>query len=194
MIKNKTSNSLRGAVPLSHLFLRERVRPGDRVVDATCGNGHDTLLLAQLVGPEGRVWAFDVQEEALTATRELLSGEGLSGRVELLRAGHERLAEFVREELRAVVFNLGFLPGGDREFVTRPEHTVAALEQAAGLILAGGIITVCIYTGHPGGPEEGEAVARWGAGLSPKRFNVWSSRQLNRPATAPYLVLVEKSG
>lgn len=188
------SKGLRGAASLSHLFLRERVRPGDRVVDTTCGNGRDTLLLAELVGPEGWVWAFDVQEGALAQTRALLAGAGCLGRAELVAAGHERLAEFILEPLRAAVFNLGYLPGGDREFVTRPENTAAALRQAAGLLLPGGIITVCVYTGHPGGPEEGRGVEDWAAGLSPGQFNVWTSRQLNRPATAPYLVLVEKTG
>ena len=184
---------LRGAVALSHFFLRERVQPGDRVVDATCGNGHDTLFLAQLVGPEGRVWAFDVQDGALAATRALLFEEGCLERVELVAAGHERLAEFVREPLRAVIFNLGYLPGGDRQVVTRPENTVAALEQAAGILLPGGIITVCIYTGHPGGAAEGAAVEKWASAMAPRQFNVWTSRQNNRPDTAPYLLLIEKA-
>jgi ubiquinone/menaquinone biosynthesis C-methylase UbiE len=186
--------NLRGAVALSHFFLRERVKPGDTVVDATCGNGRDTLLLARLVGPTGWVWAFDVQAEALEATRTLVAGEGLINRVEIVQAGHERLAEFVREPLAAVVFNLGYLPGGDKQQVTRPENTVTALQQAAGLLSPRGMITVCIYTGHPGAPEEGEAVENWAATLAPEQFNVWRSRQVNRPGTAPYLVLVEKIG
>ena len=185
--------SLRGAVALSHFFLRERVRPGDRVVDATCGNGHDTLLLARLVGPGGKVWAFDLQEEALTNTRTLLAGAGCLSQTELLAVGHECFAEFVQEPLRAVVFNLGYLPGGDKRFATRPEQTLAALDQTTRLLLPGGVITICVYTGHPGGAEEGEAVETWGTALAAGEFNVWQSRQPNRPSTAPYLVLVEKA-
>lgn len=187
----KTEN-LRGAVALSHFFLEERVEPGDRVADATCGNGHDTLFLAHLVGPGGKVWAFDLQEQALANTRLLLEEAGCLGQTELVAAGHERLAEFVSEPLKAALFNLGYLPGGDRSFTTRPEQTLAALDQAAHLLLPGGIITACIYTGHPGGAIEGEAVEQWAAGLPPAAFNVWTSRQLNRPASAPYVVLVEK--
>ncbi len=193
MCRNESSSGLRGAVTLSHLFLRERVRAGDSVVDATCGSGRDTLLLAQLVGPAGRVWAFDLQAAAISATREFLAREGLLDRVELVQAGHERLAEFIREPQRAAVFNLGYLPGGDKEFVTEAKNTLAALDQAAGLLLPGGVITVCIYTGHPGGMEEAEAVEQWAGVLAPERFNVWRSRQLNRPETAPYLVFIEKS-
>jgi SAM-dependent methyltransferase len=186
--------SLRGAALLSHLFLKERVKQGDRVADATCGNGHDTLFLARLVGEGGKVWAFDIQEKALANTRMLLAEAGCLGQVELVASGHERFAEFAGGPLKAVVFNLGYLPGGDKSVVTRPAATVAALEQAAGLLNPGGVITVCIYTGHPGGAEEGEAVERWAASLPTTGFNVWLSRQINRPPTAPYLLLVEKTG
>ncbi len=184
--------SLRGGVVLSHLFLKDRVKPGDRVADATCGNGHDTLFLARLVGEGGKVWAFDIQEEALANTRMLLEEAGCLARVELVAAGHERLADFVEGPLKAAAFNLGYLPGGDKRVVTQPDETIAALEQAAGLIMAGGVITVCIYTGHPGGAEEGEAVEKWAAALPPEEFNVWLSRQINRPSSAPYVLLVEK--
>ncbi|MBJ6727686.1 class I SAM-dependent methyltransferase [Geomesophilobacter sediminis] len=182
---------LRGAVPLAHHFLRERVGEGDRVVDATCGNGQDTLLLAQLVGPSGKVWAFDLQESAIAATRELLEREGVAGRVELLQSGHEGIADHVAGPLQAAVFNLGYLPGGDPSLVTRPESTVAALQQALDLLLPGGILTIAVYTGHPGGDEEARAVEAWCSALPPKKFNVWRHRQLNRPEYAPYLVMVE---
>jgi hypothetical protein len=189
----KTDN-LRSAVALSHFFLGERVEPGDHVADATCGNGHDTLFLARLVGPGGKVWVFDLQENALANTRQLLDEAGCLAQTELVAAGHERLSEFIGEPLKAAVFNLGYLPGGDKNIVTRPEQTLAALDQAAHLLLPGGIITICIYSGHPGGAEEGEAIERWGAKLPPERFNVWVSCPFNRPPTAPYLLLVEKTG
>jgi ubiquinone/menaquinone biosynthesis C-methylase UbiE len=187
----KTEN-LRGAVALSHFFLGERVEPGDQVADATCGNGHDTLFLARLVGPGGKVWAFDLQEKALANTRALLDEAGCLAQTELVAAGHESLAEFVGERLNAALFNLGYLPGGDKNFVTRAEQTLAALDQAAHLLLPGGIITICVYTGHPGGAEEGEAVEQWAAGLAPATFNAWMSRQINRPSSAPYVVIIEK--
>ncbi len=184
--------NLRGAVPLAHLFLRERVKAGARVADATCGNGRDTLLLAQLVGEGGQVWAFDLQEEALAATREILAAHGVLDRVELVRAGHERLAEVVDGPLAAVVFNLGYLPGGDQRIITRPATTLTALAASIELLAPGGLLLVVIYTGHDGAQEEEEAVTGWAAGLDPRAFNVWASRQLNRSTAAPYLVLVEK--
>lgn len=185
-------DSLRGAVSLAHFFLSQRVRPGDAALDATCGKGQDTLLLARLVGEGGKVWGFDLQPEAIAATRELLTRAAVADRVELVQAGHERLADFVARPLCAAVFNLGYLPGGESSLVTAPESTLPALEQATGLLRVGGIATISVYTGHPGGAEEGGAVERWCAALSPRNFNVWRHRQLNRPDSAPYLILVER--
>ena len=191
-VKAAKKESLRGAVPLSHFFLRQRVCPGDLVLDATCGNGLDTLLLAELAGEGGRVWGFDLQPRAIAATKALLEREGRLSSVQLIEASHERLSEFVPAGLKAAVFNLGYLPGGESSLVTCPESTVSALGQAASLLKREGIITISLYTGHEGGPEEARAVESWGASLAPKDFNVWCSRQLNRPDIAPYLILVER--
>ena len=187
-----TLQGLFGAVPLAHFYLRERISPGDRAIDATCGNGQDTLLLAELVGRNGKVWAFDVQEAAVVKTKERLADAGVEDWVELLHAGHERLKEFVAEAVKAVIFNLGYLPSGDREIRTTAETTVAALEQAGNLLLPSGIILIAVYTGHEGGDEEWLAVKEWAEALSPLEFNVWQSRQLNRSEKAPFLVVVEK--
>jgi SAM-dependent methyltransferase len=164
------------------------------VVDATCGNGNDTCLLAELVGPTGKVWAFDTQEPAIEATDAALRSAGVRERVELVPEGHERLAARVTAPVSAVVFNLGYLPGGDKGFVTRPESTRAALEQAGKLLGGGGLILAVVYTGHPGGDDEWSAVRTWAAALTPREFNVWQARQMNRSDAAPFLVVVEKRG
>jgi len=187
-------SDLRGAVALCHYFLAERVRPGDRVLDATCGNGNDTLMLARLVGECGTVWAFDIQPEALRATDALLAEAGCRRRVELVESGHERLDEFVSGPLRAVVFNLGFLPGGPKVCTTLPDTTIDALGKAAELLAPAGLLLLALYPGHSGGKEECAAVEAWAASLSPTAFNVWFHRQLNRSPVAPYLVVVEKRG
>jgi ubiquinone/menaquinone biosynthesis C-methylase UbiE len=184
---------LRGPVALCHLILKQRVGTGGRVADATCGNGNDTLFLVGIVGGQGRVWSFDIDKEALDATRDKLRQSSLASVVELVHAGHERLSEYIDEPLNAVVFNLGYLPGGAKSVVTRPETTLAALEQALGLLLPGGVILLVVYTGHPGGEEEGRAVDEWASGLPSPGFNVWCGRLLNRRADAPYLLMVEKA-
>lgn len=183
---------LRGPVPLAHLMLRHFVRSGAHVVDATCGNGNDTLLLAELVGPTGRVWAFDVQQEAMENTAAKLAANGLSERVTLVAHGHETLARQVNLALNAVVFNLGYLPGGDRSIITRPETTGAALEQALELLAPGGVVALTIYPGHNGGDAERRLAEEWAATLHAPRFHAWRMGQISADDDAPYLILVQK--
>jgi len=162
------------------------------VVDATCGNGQDTVLLAELAGETGRVLAFDLQESAIQNTRERLKDAGLENRVELVLSGHERISGFLSESAKAFVFNLGYLPSGDRRITTSAGSTVTALGQAGELLQPAGLILISVYTGHDGGEEEWTAVKGWCETLPPHEFNVWMSRQLNRGETAPFLVVVEK--
>lgn len=183
---------LRGPVPLSHLLLQSFVREGHNAVDATCGNGHDTLLLARLVGTRGHVWGFDVQPQAIEETGRRLAEAGLADRVTLLPVGHEELQQHVAVPLQVVLFNLGYLPGGDRSIITRPDTTGSALEQSLGLLAAGGVVIVTIYPGHDGGSDEQSAVEKWAAGLDPRAFHCWRMGQTNVASTAPYLLLVQK--
>jgi len=156
-----------------HERLGSVVQPGDVAVDATAGNGHDTLALARLVGESGRVFAFDTQAEALANTRNRLERAGLLNRVELIRQGHEQLKErlpgSICGRLAAAVFNLGYLPGGDKQQITRAATTVPALTQAVDCLKPGGIITVVAYPGHEGGAEEFSAVEKW-FGKHPSRL------------------------
>lgn len=184
---------LRGPVALSHLLLRNFVMPGDKVVDATCGNGHDTLLLAELAGPHGHVWGFDVQLQAVSHSARKLAEAGLSERVTLLHSGHETLAGFLAVPVRLVLFNLGYLPGGDRSLITRPETTVAAMNQSLELLLPGGLVLVTIYSGHSGGDDERESVEGWAAALDPKKYFSWRMGQVNVQQDAPYCIIVQKA-
>ncbi|KAG2499089.1 hypothetical protein HYH03_003272 [Edaphochlamys debaryana] len=169
------------------------LRPGDTVVDATCGNGHDTLFLAQAVGPSGHVIAFDIQEAAISATRQRLEASlppGRLPRLELHAACHSRLQELAGSGVaRLVVFNLGYLPGADKSLITSTATTSAALEAALEVVEPGGLISILCYVGHPGGMEEYNAVRQICAELKPAYWATSETRLLNRP-TAPVLVLL----
>lgn len=184
---------LRGPVPLVHLLLRQFVRPGDNVVDATCGNGKDTLLLAELVGETGQVWAFDIQPEALDRTHQRLLETGLAGRVTLLGHGHEILASHVTAAVRTIVFNLGWLPGGDRSVVTKPATTLPALHAALALLVPGGLLLITCYPGHAGGDDETDAVLAWSQRLEAKNFHVWRMGQINVSTSAPFCLAIQKT-
>jgi len=190
---NPDSALLRGPTQLSHLLLRQYLRPGDRAVDATCGNGHDTLLLAGLVGPTGRVWGFDIQEEAIHHTRLKLEGAGKADGVELILAGHESMADHVSGQVRAIVFNLGYRPGGDHSIITRPDTTLAALGQALSLLLPSGILAITVYPGHQGGDSEEGAVSHWCSCLDQRSFHSWRMGQVNALPGAPYFFMIQKA-
>jgi SAM-dependent methyltransferase len=172
-------------------WIADALFPGARAIDATVGNGHDTLRLCELVGESGRVYGFDVQEDAVGRTRARLSEAGLLNRAELFCAGHERMAEFVREPVDAVVFNLGWLPGAKHAVTTAAETTLCAVSQAAALLKPGGILTICIYPGHEEGRKERDALQHWAAALDPKYDALWK-RYLNQKNDPPEMLAVRR--
>ncbi|NLN06493.1 MAG: methyltransferase domain-containing protein [Firmicutes bacterium] len=178
------------------LFARElvaaAVEKGATVVDATCGNGHDTVFLAELVGAAGRVYAFDIQEKAIAATKERLGQHGLLDRVTLLHASHDDRAKWPPAPVSAVMFNLGYLPGGDHSLVTTAKSSVAALQIATDRLKPGGIITLVVYTGHPGGREEYSEVRRFLTGLPQAEYTVLEYRLINQVNNPPLLLAVQR--
>ncbi|MGI6554055.1 MAG: class I SAM-dependent methyltransferase [Bacillota bacterium] len=180
------------AVTLSHKFIAEVVRLGDTVIDATVGNGGDTLFLAQLVGATGRVIGFDTQLSALERTGDRLKEVGLRQRVSLIHSGHENLTKHVKEPVKACMFNLGYLPGGEHNIVTLPDTTKAAIEQALTVLERNGLITVVIYTGHTGGTEEAAAVAEFVSKLPQHLWDVAEITFPNRKNHPPYLLTIQR--
>ena len=183
---------LKSARYLAAEILRAVLSPGDRAIDATMGNGHDIALLCSLVGPEGRVYAFDVQPAALEATRRRLAEEGLAGQAELFLLGHEHMRETVGEPVKAIVFNLGWLPGGDHRITTLTATTLPAIQQALALLMPMGVLVICVYPGHPEGEREQEMVTRLLSSLSPREYNVLMQQFLNAGAGAPLCFAVQK--
>jgi len=181
---------------MAQKWVTERVSPGELVIDATAGGGVDTLALALHVGPKGKVLAFDIQQEALDKTKQrLLNYEAPQalGHVELIQSSHALMANYVAasEAPAAVMFNLGYFPGGDEAIITQPPSTIAALEAALQLLRRGGVITCALYPGHNGGETEAIAVEQWAASLSVKDAHCVMYRQLQR-TEAPYLIAIEK--
>lgn len=160
-------------------------------MDATAGNGYDTLFLARLIGEEGRVHAFDIQQQALDNTRALLSQAGLEHRVNLYLDSHSNIPHWVAAPVQAVMFNLGYLPGGERSLVTSPQETLAALQGSVEVLGKGGIISVVTYSGHPEGKKEEEAVAIWCNQLNPGKYTILALQVLNKEGNPPRLWLIK---
>ncbi len=176
-------------------LIRTQVNPGDLCIDATMGNGHDTLFLSQLAGPSGQVLAFDIQQAALDATRALLDGQTdpTLAPVQLLLDSHAHMASYADPgTVSCIVFNLGYLPSGDHSIATHKESTIAALEQGLALLKTGGCISLCIYSGGDSGFEERDGVLEYLKGLDPRRFLVVLSCYYNRPNHPPIPVIIYK--
>ena len=187
------SYELKSARYLAADVLSRVLSEGDSAVDATMGNGHDTEALCRLVGPSGRVYAFDIQPQAVEKTRLRLLETGLADRATLFCLGHEHLAEAIPGPVRAVMFNLGWLPGGDHGITTLLPTTLSAVEQALSLLLPGGVLVLCAYPGHPEGAREKESLISFFSSLPPQRYNVLRQVFLNAGPGAPECFVVQKT-
>lgn len=188
---------------MAHWMLKDIIKTNDVVVDATMGNGYDTQFLAEL---GANVYAFDVQEEALNATEKRLDDAEIKNQifeknlsnlltepsVNLVLSGHEKLSEYVKEPIKAAIFNLGYLPKTDKSVVTKADTTLTALDALTNQLVVGGRIAIMIYYGHEGGMEEKDAVIKWTSSLPQKDWEVISYAPLNQIHTPPILVLIEK--
>ena len=176
-----------------HHFIREHVQEGDCCIDATAGNGNDTQLLCELVGESGKVFAFDIQEEAVSHTKERLEKAGLIKRAEVLLESHVNMENYVEENsVNCIVFNFGYLPGGDHKLATKGETSIQAIHKGLDLLKKGGMMSLCIYSGGDSGFEERDAILEELKKLDTKRYLVILSSYYNRPNNPPIPVLIIK--
>lgn len=172
-------------------FIEEQVKEGDICIDATMGNGNDTLLLSRLAGTDGQVLAFDIQEQALQAARQKLLRENAPANYTLFLESHTHMADHVKpDSVSCIVFNFGYLPGGDHSLATRSETSIQALEQSLTLLKKGGLLSLCIYSGGDSGFEERDALLTWLKKLDSHNYLVIRSDYYNRPNNPPIPVLV----
>ncbi|EIT85527.1 putative rRNA methylase [Fictibacillus macauensis ZFHKF-1] len=190
--------NVQGILPFTRTLLQSVCHEGEIAVDGTCGNGHDTLFLANLVGETGHVYGFDVQEQAIAVTTERLEAASLLKRVTLFQQGHHQLEHLLPADAKGrvacAVFNLGYLPGSDKAIVTKGETTILAVKQLLTYLKEGGIIVLVIYHGHEGGREEKEAVLQFARNLPQKEAHVLQYGFINQSNTPPFIVAIEKRG
>ena len=172
---------------MAHAFLAEVVTKEDIVVDATMGNGHDTLFLAKLAK---KVYAFDIQEQAVEKTHQRLAEAGLNN-VQLILSGHETLDQYM-DHFKAAIFNLGYLPSADKSVITRPDTTLEALEKVCRGLEKGGRAAIMIYYGHEGGEVEKDAVLDFVSQLPQQDLTVALYKTINQINHPPFLVMIEK--
>lgn len=182
---------LHRVLPFAKRLIAQTVEQGETVVDATAGNGNDTLFLAEHVGERGKVYAFDIQQAALDATAKRL--DSLLERTELILDSHANIAQYVQAPIGGAMFNLGYLPRSeDLSIITKPDSTIKAIITLLELLKVGGIITVSVYDGHEGGSEERDALLQFVKTLHQADVHVIRYELLNVRNNPPFLIAFEK--
>ena len=179
-------NILSRTTELAKVICEKYANKEKTAIDATCGKGHDTLWLAERFG---RVYAFDIQEKAAEATRQLVKSRGFQN-VKVINDSHEKMAEYVHEKVKLVMFNLGYLPGGDKEIVTETASTLKAIEAALSLLEKDGLVCITMYPGHPQGAREKAALIRMAAGLDKSQYHCVRTDMVNQSEGAPEILFI----
>ncbi|MGZ8223475.1 MAG: class I SAM-dependent methyltransferase [Methylobacter sp.] len=183
-------------VNTAHDLIRDILRPDDIAIDATVGNGHDTLFLAEQVGPSGQVYGFDIQQAAIDSTLEKFRQTPLSACLTLIHASHAEMSDKIpahhHGKIRVIMFNLGYLPGGDKSIITLADSTLTALTTASRILAVNGIITLLAYPGHQGGDIETDHVKNWCERLDEEQFEVSTIYSTAHKDSAPRLFIIRK--
>ncbi|MCR1935209.1 methyltransferase domain-containing protein [Clostridium tepidum] len=187
MSKEKFNN----AVSIAKYICEKTLKLGDVAVDCTLGNGNDTILLANLVGNEGKVFSFDIQKDAIEKTKEKLKDFPYKNII-LINDGHENLDKYIQEKVNLFIFNLGYLPGNNHNITTKAETTLKAVKKALKLLDDNGIVLLAIYHGHENGKEEKIVLEDLTSKLDQKVYNVMKTVFINQANNPPILICIEK--
>lgn len=177
----------------AHKTIQAHLKTGDIAIDATVGNGNDTLFLAKQVAANGQVFGFDIQAHAISATQEKLNQENKHDNSRLFHSSHDQMMAKIaiefHKKINVIMFNLGYLPGSDKSLITQTESTLSALNQSISLLSTRGLITIIAYPGHSGGESEYSCIKQWCNQLSPEYYQ-FELIHCSDKDTAPRLFVV----
>ena len=176
-----------------HEIIRSQAQTGGLYIDATMGNGNDTLMLCELAGKSGEVFAFDIQSQAVDATKALLEGHEVATKYHLILDGHENMDLYVQESSADVIcFNFGYLPGGDHEIATKASTSIVAIQKGLELLKSGGMMSLCVYSGGDTGFEERDCILDYLKELPAKEYTVIVNQYFNRGNNPPMPIFIFK--
>lgn len=176
-----------------HSVLETSIEEGDFCIDATAGKGKDTLFLSEKVGETGKVLAFDIQDMAISEAKRRIEEVGQEQRVTFILDGHERMDQYAKENTADVIlFNLGYLPGGDHSLATKGSTTLEAANKGLAILKPQGVMCICVYSGGDSGFLEKEEILSWAASLPAKEYDVISCPFINKPNNPPQPIFIRK--
>ncbi|UJL45119.1 methyltransferase domain-containing protein [Virgibacillus sp. NKC19-16] len=184
---------LKGILNVAHDLLEDSIENGEFVIDATCGNGNDTLFLSKVTGDDGHVLAFDIQDQAIKNTKQLLK-ENSQNNVTFIQDSHANISDYVatEQQIGGAIFNLGYLPRSDKSIITKGKSTKTAINTILHHLKKGGLIVVVVYHGHDGGKEEKEALLKYVSSLEQKAFTVLRHGFVNQQNDPPFILAIQK--
>lgn len=186
---------LKSILNYAHYLIQQSVTKGETVIDATCGNGNDTLFLSRLVEEDGHVLAFDIQDQAIDNTKNKLSEESCHN-VTVIQDSHENISKYIDPKLDGriggAIFNLGYLPQSNKEVITKPNSTVTALQEILKVLKKKGVVVLVIYHGHKGGKDEKSAVLDYVINLDQQKYKVLRYGFINQKNDPPFILAVQK--
>lgn len=177
---------------LKKFILKSKIKENDICVDATMGNGNDTLFLKKCIGIDGKIYAFDIQKQALINTKTKLEEANLYNNVHLINDGHQNINKHIKENINFIIFNLGYLPKGDKTIITKKETTIKAIKESLKLLSKKGIMCIMSYYGHEGGLDEKNSLINFLENLNYLEYNIIKLDFLNKKNSPPILFLIEK--
>lgn len=177
---------------LAHSYWKAHLKPLCHVIDATCGNGHDSLFLANHLNG-GSLYCIDIQKTAIDSTKSLLEKNLPTSQLDSIYFFNQSHETFPSEIpcCDLIIYNLGYLPGGDKNQTTDTSSTIKSFKNALQLLKPQGLISITCYPGHAEGALEQEALLNTVRLLSPQDYLVCHHIFENRKA-APSLLLVFK--
>ena len=183
---------LNGAVLMAQQLLQPRISNARMIVDCTAGNGKDALFLARHASRETSLWVFDIQEQAISATKKLLVEHNVICDVRYILDCHSNISSYIVLPVDIITFNLGYLPGGDHDVTTQADTTIKSVQACIELLASGGLITIVSYPGHQAGNEENNKVNDFHCNLPQQKYTVACWQMINQIHNPPILYAIER--
>ncbi|MDO4377553.1 MAG: class I SAM-dependent methyltransferase [Erysipelotrichia bacterium] len=181
-------NILTKTTQLVHYLALPYLSKEDVAVDATCGNGNDTLFLAENCR---YVYGFDVQKSAVSITENLLKSNELDNYC-LINDGHQNIDQYVKERCAVILFNLGYLPKGDKNITTLAYTTLIAVEKCLNLLKLNGLMIITIYCGHQNGKEEKKQLLDYLLSVDENKFMIRKIENLHKEKNPPEIIVITR--